>query len=159
MKELEGLVLRQAEYDKDHKTLCALAKKSKYISSFSSIMFSSPEAYAKGWIRLVENGDGTVLGFTCVRHKKRAPETMLYFLMIDPELRRSGLGRMLMDDLEDQTPHPIVTLKVMNDNPGAIAFYRELMYQEVGPCYDGKGIQMSKQVKQIEKTKRRRKKA
>lgn len=146
MKSLKGLVLRRAEYEKDHKALCSLAKKSPYISSFSSHMFSSEEAYNKGWIRLVENAEGEILGFTCVRHKKRSPETMLYFLMVDPDLRRSGLGRLLMTDLEEQTPHPVIALKVMNDNTTAIAFYRELMYQEVGPCYNGKGVQMAKQL-------------
>lgn len=143
----------QAQREVDHDLLCYLARKSKYISSFSSMMFSSEAAYEKGWIRMaIRVGDGQldiegeILGFTCVRHKTRTPETMLYFLMVDPSARREGVGRLLMEDLEAQTPHPKVVLKVMKDNEGAVAFYESLDYKVVGEAYDGKGLVMEKVV-------------
>lgn len=127
-----------------HKELVALAKKSKYISSFSSIMFSSEDAYRKGWIRAAVDKNGKVQGFTCVRHKIRTPETMLYFITTDPQLEGKGIGQKLMLDLEKQSPHTRISLKVMLDNKRAIAFYEKLGYQVGGPAYNGTGVLMFK---------------
>lgn len=136
-----------ANRDRDHNELVKLAKSSKYISAFSSIMFSSEDAYRKGWIRVARDECGELLGFTCVRHKVRTPETMLYFVMVDPAFEGSGVGQMLMADLERESPHERIALKVMNDNVRAIALYKKLGYIEAGPAYDGEGTVMVKELK------------
>ncbi len=128
--------IRQAVKAQDHDTLVKIARKSCYISAFGSIMFSSDQAYEKGWIRLAEDADGNILGFTCVRHKSRTPETMLYFIMIDPEVESQGVGQALMRDLETQTPHRPYALKVELRNERAIAFYERLGYVATGPAYE-----------------------
>lgn len=123
-----------------------MSKKDKNISSFSSMMFSSQSAYDKGWIRIAL-ADGEVVGFTCVRHKSRAPETMLYFVMVDPDRTGRGVGKRLMADLEEQTPHPTIALKVMKSNERAIRMYEKLGYRVTSDDeYSGRGLMMKKGV-------------
>jgi len=138
----------QANRDRDHEALVKLAKRSRYISAFGNIMFSSPAAYEKGWIRkaVVAETD-EIVGFTCVRHKTRQPETVLYFIMVKPEAQGRGVGRELMADLEEQTPHERIALKVEKDNSGAIAFYERLGYVvESTNEYGGRGVLMAKRI-------------
>lgn len=120
------------------------------------MMFSGEDAYKKGWIRIAqwamgESGGakyhlGDIAGFYCVRHKKRSPETMLYFLMVDPRFEGQGIGRILMGSLEEHTPHNRIALKVEKENEGAIAFYKKLGYVvESDEAYGGKGLLMAKE--------------
>lgn len=112
----------------DHDRLCQLARTSKFTRDFGAIMFSSEAAYQKGWIREARVGVG-IVGFTCVRHKVRAPETVLYFIAVDPNLRGQGIGEILMQDLERQTPHRRIALNVAHENEGARRFYERLGYR------------------------------
>ena len=93
-------------------------------------MFSSEAAYEKGWIRTAWLGHN-IVGFTCVRHKVLAPETILYFIAVDPLCRNEGVGQVLMKDLEQQTPHQRITLNVMHTNRDALRFYERLGYRVV----------------------------
>ena len=141
------IVVRTADKAEHHKELVRLAKKSKYISAFGSQMFSGDAAYDKGWIRVAQTPQMDVVGFTCVRHKTRSPETMLYFIMVDPDSEGLGVGRALMKDLEEQTPHPRIALKVMKDNERAVEFYRKLGYAvESEDEYKGEGLLMAKEL-------------
>lgn len=88
--------IRQATTE-EHDTLLKIAKTSKYTKDFSNrVMFSSDAMYEKGWIYVAEY-EGTAVGMACVRHKVRAPETMLYFIAIDPEWRSHRIGEALVD--------------------------------------------------------------
>lgn len=121
----------------DHKDILAIAKLSPYTRDFGSIMFSSPEAYLKGWIRVLVE-EGRVIGFTCVRHKTRSPETVLYFIGIHPAHRSLGYGAWLMTDLIIQTPHKRVALNVMKENERALKFYLGLGFVITGEAIEGK---------------------
>ena len=130
----------------DHKELVKLAKKSKYTSDFSNRMFSGELHYSKGWIRKAVNRDtGEIVGLTSFRNKSKQPETMLYFIIIHPDAQGWGVGKKLMADLEEQSPHPRVALKVEKENAKAVAFYERLGYVVEGRNeYNGKGLLMAK---------------
>mgnify|MGYP006272337213 CR=1 FL=1 len=142
------IIVQQADRALHHKALVAMAKTSTYISSFGSPMFSGDAAYDKGWVRMAVNAEtDEILGFTCVRHKTRSPETMLYFIIVDPDKEGRGIGQRLMADLEEQTPHRRIALKVMKDNERAIEFYRKLGYVvESEDEYKGEGLLMAKEL-------------
>jgi ribosomal protein S18 acetylase RimI-like enzyme len=129
----------------DHAALVKLAAKSKYTKSFSSMMFSNEGIYAKGWITLVE-AEGNPVGLLCVRHKVRSPKSIIYFMVTHPDYRGQGIGKLMMDDLEEKTPHKTIELSVMNDNPGGRAFWERMGFEPVGEAYKGKGTQMEKQL-------------
>lgn len=140
------ITIRPAVRDRDHKRLCELAKQSRYISAFSAPMFSGDAPYEKGWIQVAEE-DGVVVGFTCVRHKARSPTTMLYYIMVSKDAEGTGVGYALMRDLEEQTPHPAIELKVEKDNERAIKFYLRLGYVVVDDAYNGRGFLLRKELK------------
>ncbi len=101
--------------------------------------------YEKGWIRVAEytQADGFrgrygIVGFTCVRHKVRSPETVLYFIGADSSLRSAGIGSLLLKDLIQQTPHKIIALNVMKENMSAVRFYMERGFQSAGEGLKGK---------------------
>jgi len=126
---------------RQHKKILELAKLSPYTRDFGHIMFSGDKAYENGWVRvLVKKGVGPV-GFTCVRHKVRQPETSLYFIGIHPDHQRGGIGELFLKDLKEQSPHKRITLNVMKDNEGAVSFYRKHGFVCVGDSLSGKGHQ------------------
>lgn len=138
------ITCRAARLD-EHKALVKLAKTGFHTRDFSNaVMFSSPAAYEKGWIRVAEE-EGVLLGYTCVRHKIRAPETVLYFITVAPLAKRRGVGRMLLEDLQQHSPHRRCVLNVANDNPEALAFYPRLGFKIIGTALDGHGVQFAKE--------------
>lgn len=111
----------------DHAVLLGIARQSKWTKDFSNaVMFSSPAAYSKGWIRAAWSGAGVCLGFTCVRHKVRTPETVLYFIAVNQLDRRHGAGRALFEDLMERSPSGNVSFNVGKDNVEARAFYERI---------------------------------
>lgn len=127
----------------EQKAIMAVAKVSKYTRDFSNIMFSSKEAYHKGWIRVaVEAGSGRLLGFSCVRHKVREPATSLYFIGVLPEAQGAGVGKKLLQDLVSETPHRCIQLNVMRENESARQFYLKFGFKETGTALKGEGVSM-----------------
>ena len=137
------ILIRPATQD-DHKELVKLAAQSKYTKDFSNaLMFSSPAAYEKQWIACAEF-EGKLIGLACVRHKVRAPETMLYFLIVDKEFRKDGFGRDLLDIIMLNGPHKIMRLNVMKDNE-AVGFYKKLGFKIISKdALKGEAYQMEK---------------
>lgn len=128
----------------DHEKILKLAKTSKYTKDFSNaVMFSSPAAYAKGWIRIAENEAGEVVGFTCVRHKVREPKTVLYFLNVREDVRKQNVAKMLLDLVMSDSPHKTMQLNVMKDNE-AKGFYDRQGFQVTGEAINGQAHQMEK---------------
>lgn len=92
--------------------------------------------------------DKQIVGFCIVDWKLESGRKIGHFITIDvlPELRRNGIGRLLMQAGE---AHLVaigciaITLEVATDNRGAQAFYARLGYGETGriPGYyaDGTG--------------------
>ena len=138
-KDIFNTHVRLAGRD-EHDEILRLAKLSKYTRDYGHIMFSSPEAYMRGWI-LVATIDGEIVGFTCVRHKVRAPETMLYFIGIHPDHQGKGIGWFMLEEIMENGPHDIMSLNVMKDNP-ALKFYERHGFRIVGEAIHGKAFNM-----------------
>jgi len=133
--------------EEDHKEIMKVAKLSPYTKDFSnSMMFSSVAAYSKGWIRIAKlEGTGEIVGFTCVRHKVRDPETVLYFIGVFNLVHSHGIGKQLMADLEEQTPHKRIALNVAKDNPRALSFYESIGFTiEHGDAIKGTANHLTK---------------
>jgi len=131
----------------DHAELVKLAKTTEYTRDFSNkLMFSSDDAYAKGWIR-VATIEGDIVGFTCVRHKSRKPflETMLYFVVVDPAHRSQGIGELLLEDAMFHGPHTMMRLNVMKKNARAVSFYKRLGFRIAGVSLEGHAYSMERE--------------
>lgn len=124
----QELKIRKASR-RDHKRLVELARLSKFTRDFSNTqMFSSDNAYEKGWIRVATLGKD-IVAMTCVRHKVREPATVLYFLIVHPTVRGHGIGAVMLEDLESQTPHNLIKFNVNHQNPDARRFYARHGYR------------------------------
>jgi [ribosomal protein S18]-alanine N-acetyltransferase len=80
---------------------------------------------------------GEIVGFCVVDWKLESGRKLGHFITIDvaPELRRNGLGRLLMQTGESCLADMGcigVALEVATDNQAAQAFYERLGYQQVG---------------------------
>lgn len=111
--------------EKQHDAIVAVARTTKYTSAYGNIMFSSPEHYKRGWIYAAEL-DGKVVGFACVRHLVRRPETNIYFVGVREDLRSKGCGARLLREIAHRSPHSRIVLKVATDNPRARSFYERI---------------------------------
>ena len=92
--------------------------------------------------------DGEIAGFCVVDWKLESGRKVGHFITIDvaPELRRMGLGRLLMLAAEEQLAAGgciAMTLEVATDNLGAQAFYETLGYSKTGriPGYYADGTE------------------
>lgn len=134
-------MIRQATWE-DHQALKNIAKQSKHTRDFSNRIFSGPDCYEAGRIRLLEEV-GLVVGLTCFRKRKRDRVLVLYFIAVDSSKRGAGIGRRLMEDLWEQASGT-VELKVAKENEDAVRFYKPLGYRVVGEAYNGTGWLMQK---------------
>ncbi len=132
------------------KTLCKLANTGgSYTSAFSSHMFSPETAFEKGWIVVAEclagehPENGLVAppyaGLYCVRHKVRTPVTELYFITVDPEARGGAVATELLEFMKEDSPHHLIELNCMKDNPRALRFYEKHGFKIIGESLKGKG--------------------
>lgn len=138
-------VTYRAATEADHKELVKIAKSSEYTKDFSNrVMFSNTAAYEKGWIRVAVQLE-RIVGFTCVRHKARTPETMLYFVTVDPEVRSQGIGEGLLNDVMEHGPHRLMALNVMKKNTRAVKFYKRLGFTIAGEAMDGNAHRMERE--------------
>lgn len=144
MKEWE-LRIRPAKLE-EHPRLLAIAKQHKPTRDFSHMMFSGEAAYKRGWIRLCELWLGgqvaDIVGFTCVRHKVREPETALYYIAVESDYRDKGIGTALLHDLQQNSPHKRIVLNVTKDNTSAQAFYAKHGFRNAGDSLDGNGYHL-----------------
>lgn len=138
----------------EHKSLLQISKQSKYTKDFSNaLMFSSPAAYEKGWIRGVWPVNGCMpemkfspLGFTCIRIKSRVPEVVLYFVGVDKAQQGHGLGWKLIQDFMTAAPrtHRLLRLNVMKENEQAANFYLKHGFEIAGESLGGAGYQLTR---------------
>lgn len=128
----------------DHNQIVAIAKTSPYTKDFSNrVMFSSDAAYEKGWIKIAIQ-EAQIVGFTCVRHKVRDPETMLYFITVLPDWRSQGIGELLLDEVMRTGPHQLMALNVMKENERAVQFYQRLGFEVTGEAMNGEAHRMER---------------
>jgi ribosomal-protein-alanine N-acetyltransferase len=86
---------------------------------------------------IVAEREGQVAGFCVVDWKQEAGRKLGHFITIDvaPELRRNGLGRLLMQAGEAELAGMgcfAIALEVAMNNAGAQAFYERLGYRDTG---------------------------
>ncbi len=76
---------------------------------------------------------GTIV--TRVGGSEDAPSTFVWWLAVDPERRRLGVARALMDAVEEQAEADgaSVTGMVDADDPAAVAFWTSIGWCPVGP--------------------------
>lgn len=111
----------------EHETILRIARQTKWTKDFgNTIMFSSPEHYARNWIYVAVQS-GRIVGFACIREKTRAPEVVLYFVGVHEDCRQRGIGQRLIETFMGEVTHPRLVLKVAKDNP-ARAFYDKLKF-------------------------------
>ena len=84
-----------------------------------------------GAVFVAARRDGRLLGgvWAAVQGPDRAGEAWIYFLWVDPEVRRRGLARRLVQATADRVRELGATdlaLNVFGDNTGAIALYESL---------------------------------
>lgn len=118
----------------EHNKIVKVAKQSKYTSAFSNMIFSGEDCYQQQRIRVATLKD-QVVGFYCIRNRKRDGVTVLYFVGVDTKHRNKGIGLQLMNNLH-KVSTGTVELKVMKDNP-AVRLYERLGYRIVGEAYKG----------------------
>lgn len=139
-----NLKIRPATLE-EHKELVRLANSSIYTKDFSNqLMFSGPDAYRKGWITIALDGS-KIVGMSCVRHKVRVPETMLYFVVIEPDYRSRGIGEELLGHVMQHGPHSKMALNVMKENERAIKFYKRLGFRVAGETMKGQALKMERE--------------
>lgn len=113
-----------------HASIVAVSKTTKWTRDFTNQMFSSPERYVEGTVYAARVSDGglpgPIVGFACVRHLKRRPETNVYFVGVAPEWRSLGVGEQLLRRIAADSPHKNVVLKVAQDNSRARSFYERM---------------------------------
>jgi ribosomal protein S18 acetylase RimI-like enzyme len=130
----------------DHDRIVEIAKQTKATRDYTHIMFSGALSYEKGWIRVCTtrmHGEEVIVGFTCVRHKVRQPETSLYYIGVDEDWRQKSVGTHLLEDLKKMSPHHRIVLNVTKDNTSARAFYAKHGFVEEGESLGGKGLKLS----------------
>jgi ribosomal-protein-alanine N-acetyltransferase len=82
---------------------------------------------------LVASTDGIIAGFTIMRFGEN--QAHLFLLAVQPEFRRTGIGRSMMQWLEKSCRAAgiqQVRLEVRASNRGAMRFYRNLGYRFLG---------------------------
>ncbi len=134
----------------DHSEIVKLARQEKFTQDFSNRIFSGPEAYEKGWIRVIRAQCNhcpheQIIGFSCVRHKTREPETSLYFLGVDRDHRRRQIGTKLLEEVIAGSSHPRIVLSCHKENVGALAFYQRHGFVIAGEALEGAGHRLVKE--------------
>lgn len=82
---------------------------------------------------LIASKEGTIAGFAIMRFGD--DQAHLFLLAVQPEHRRTGIGRSLVRWLEKSCRTAgiqVVRLEVRSSNRGAVSFYRKLGYRIVG---------------------------
>ncbi len=147
----EDITTYKASHD-EQPDLCKVAKTGgKYTRDFSHMMFSGEPAFEKGWIvackcdnvmagaSLPPLATPPYLGLYCVRHKVRTPVTELYFITVDPSAQGSAVAECLLDFMKMDSPHHLIELNCMKDNPRALRFYEKHGFKIIGESLKGKG--------------------
>lgn len=89
--------------------------------------------HPRGFLLVASWDDGPSVGYVAFRHG--GGESEMLRLAVDPEVRRQGVARMLVESgLERLRREKVESchLEVRMDNRGAIAFYEALGFQRAG---------------------------
>lgn len=91
--------------------------------------------YQEHAVFLVAEEAGEVVGFACGNHQTG----LVWALFVDPAYEGRGLGRALLDSLEDRLREAGLVQAHLNTgaNTRAERFYREHGWRDMGHCLDG----------------------
>lgn len=94
-------------------------------------MFRDEFGHSRSWRRVVEDDDGTAVGFLLARFY--GDEWHIMDLVVAFRERRRGLGGLLLDDLlHSLPPDARVVLEVRRGNQAAIALYSSRDFSTIG---------------------------
>jgi ribosomal protein S18 acetylase RimI-like enzyme len=137
------ITVRPAD-ETEHGEILQISKQSPYTRDFSNrMMFSSKASYDAGWI-VVARREESIVGFYCIRIKKRSLATSLYFIGVGRDHRRLGIGNILMQNLISRTDCSgrELWLNVSKSNEPAKQMYDLLGFEVVGEGIGGTAWKM-----------------
>src|SRR5262249_51346466 len=144
-----NIIYRVARED-EHEALVAISRTSPYLKHFRyRVIFSPPEAYARGWIRVAEC-DGEIVAFVSFWIKRNRILNIRH-MGVHPDYRRHGIGRGLIEHVDAAVPKrggffvPPMVLKCENRNTEGMAFYQRLGFNIVKPALKGKGVEFHRE--------------
>jgi ribosomal protein S18 acetylase RimI-like enzyme len=128
----------------EHDAIQEVAKTSKFLHDFHyRVIWSPPQAYARGWIRVAEY-NSKIVGFISYTIKRNRT-LFINHMGVDPQYRRQGIGRDLIEMIDAAVPvagffpRPMM-LNCALRNEEAMTFYRQMGFKVVKPALKGKGV-------------------
>jgi ribosomal protein S18 acetylase RimI-like enzyme len=129
----------------EHDAIQMVAKTSPYLHNFGfRPIWSPPQAYARGWIRVAEC-DGQIVAFISYVIEKGRGIVFINHMGVHPAYRRQGIGRDLIEMVDAAVPvagfmPKFMMLKCALRNEEGMAFYRRCGFKVVRPALKGKGV-------------------
>ena len=126
-----SLSIRQAREDDLHRI--AWLEDSAFAEPWPYDLLAYEFTHPRGFLLVATSGVDPASGYVAFRHG--GGEAEMLRLAVDPEERRRGVARSLVDSgLERLRREKVQTcfLEVRMDNEGAIAFYRALGFERAG---------------------------
>jgi ribosomal-protein-alanine N-acetyltransferase len=126
-----SLSIRQAREDDLHRI--AWLEDAAFADPWPYDLLAYEFTHPRGFLLVATLGEDPASGYVAFRHG--GGEAEMLRLAIDPEERRRGVARSLVDSgLERLRREKVQTcfLEVRMDNEGAIAFYRALGFERAG---------------------------
>lgn len=119
---IQNLILKKAT-EEDYPKLCIMAKESKFTRDFSGI------SYRWGWkdkitVAIIDN---EIVGFYYANVCKRLSRVTLYEIYVIPEMRKIGVGTVLLNDLINKTKNAGKNILrwLLNKKNSAYNFYKK----------------------------------
>ncbi|MCY7296726.1 GNAT family N-acetyltransferase/peptidase C39 family protein [Alteromonas sp. a30] len=158
--ETNGLVFRQAQ-SKDLTALVELEGRCFNTDRLSKRQFQHWLKASNKVLLVAENHQGNMLGYGLVIMRKGTRLARLYSLAVDSAARGMGVGRALLEALEDHTlafNRLFMRLEVASANVAAIRLYESLGYKSFGIYQDyyddhSDALRMQKSIKQAHANK------
>lgn len=115
----------------EHSEAMNIASQNSVTKGFSHMMFSGKPMYDNNWIAGAFKGKKLV-GFICIRHLVRKAYTSLYYVGVDIDHQRDGVGGQLLNWVWNTSPHKEIRLKCQKDNAVALDFYDRHKFVKMG---------------------------
>lgn len=130
-----------------------VAKTSPYTSKLSEVRFLREYFARQEMAAAVVRG--TIVGFVLIRNLTRSPYTSLYYLGVDPDCRRGGVGKLLLQWVEEQSPWQQIRLGVDDTNMAAREFWLSQGFEATGFKRTRRGSVMVTMTKHLTRPGRR----
>jgi ribosomal protein S18 acetylase RimI-like enzyme/predicted DNA-binding transcriptional regulator AlpA len=137
-------IIYRIAHEHEHAAISELAKSSKFLHDFHfRVIWSPPQSYARGWIRVAEC-DGQIVGFISFV-VKRNRTLFINHMGVHPNYRGQGIGRDLIEMVDAAVPvagflPKFMMLNCAKRNEEGMAFYERMGFKVVKPALKGKGF-------------------